>query len=222
MALAVDAVTTLEENSDSSHTASHTCSGADRLLLACIAHRMNGSEFISAITYNSVSMTAVPSSVLNNGIYRVSMYYLIAPDTGSNTFSITYSGGTYLGIGIGLISFAGAHQTVPLGTAVTASGTSSATSVTVSSSSEEIVVDVLNMVHNGTLSVGTGQTARWNDIDPGGFFKYAGSTEQGGASTTMSWSNTTSQAWVQAAVPVKPTAVVSAGNSSNLLLLGAG
>lgn len=55
----------------------------------------------------------------------------------------------------------------------------------------------------------------------------AGSTEPGASSTTMSWSNSTSQAWAIAAVPVKP---VSGGGGSfqaawavgsNILLRGA-
>jgi hypothetical protein len=221
MALAVDAVSSSENSAQTSLTWAHTCTGSNRLLLVGIVFYRNSNSAIDDVTYNGVSMDEVPSSTTNNGEYFVAVYSLVAPATGSNNIVVSMSGSAPFELSAGGISFTDAHQTVPLGTANTATGTSSAPSVTISSGTDQIVFANLAMLHNGTLSVGALQTSRWNDIGASGFLKYAGSTEPGDASTTMSWSNTTSQAWAITGVPVKPTTVASAGTGS-LLLLGVG
>ena len=201
---AVDSVSSFSSNGAGPFTWSHTCSGTDRLLRVTTSH-FDSSDTISSITYNGVALTAVPGGSTNNGQYYVTAYYLIAPDTGTHDIVVTVTGSVF-DFGAGAISYTDAHQTTPLGTAVTATGTSTTPSVTVSSAADELVDDGLVIIHGGTLSVGAGQTQRWNAIASSGFIKYAGSTEGGAASTTMSWSNSSSQTWAIVAVPIKPTA----------------
>ena len=201
---AVDNVSSFASNGAGPFTWSHTCSGSDRLLRVTTSH-FDSSDTISSITYNGVALTAVPGGSTNNGQYYVTAYYLIAPDTGTHDIVVTVTGSVF-DFGAGAISYTDAHQTTPLGTAVTATGTSTTPSVTVSSAADELVDDGLVIIHGGTLSVGAGQTQRWNAIASSGFIKYAGSTEGGAASTTMSWSNSSSQTWAIVAVPIKPTA----------------
>lgn len=212
MALAVDNVSSFASNGAGPFTWSHTCSGSDRLLRVTTSH-FDSSDTISSITYNGVALTAVPGGSTNNGQYYVTAYYLIAPDTGTHDIVVTVSGSVF-DFGAGAISYTDAHQTTPLGTAVTATGTSTTPSVTVSSAADELVDDGLVIIHGGTLSVGAGQTQRWNAIASSGFIKYAGSTEGGAASTTMSWSNSSSQTWAIVAVPIKP---VGGGGSSSII-----
>lgn len=204
MALAIDAVSSTSGNGAGPFSWSHTCSGSDRVLFVGISH-YDSNDTVSGVTYNSVAMTAVPSGATNNGQFYVSLWYLIAPATGSNTVSVSMTGSVF-DIGMAAISFTGSHQTTPYGTAVTATGSSTTPSVVASSASDEIVLDTLTIVHSGTLSVGADQTSRWNTNTANAFIKMAGSTEPGVASTTMSWSNSTSQDWAIVAVPVKPTA----------------
>lgn len=207
MALAIDAVSSTSGNGAGPFSWSHTCSGSDRVLFVGISH-YDSSDTVSGVTYNSVAMTAVPSGATNNGQFYVSLWYLIAPATGSNTVSVTFTGGVF-DFKAGSVSFTGADQTTPLGTAVTATGSSTTPSVTVTSATGEIVLDTLVIVHSGTLTVDGSQAQRWNGTGGSGFIKGGGSTESGAASTTMSWSNSTSQDWAIVGVPVKPVAASS-------------
>lgn len=201
---AVDSVSSFGSNGAGPFTWPHTCSGSDRLLRVTTSH-FDSSDTVTGVTYNGVALTAVPSGSTNNGQYYITAYYLIAPDAGTYDIVVTVSGSVF-DFGAGAVSYTDVHQTVPLGTAVTAVGTSTTPSVTVSSAADELVDDGLVIIHGGTLSVGAGQTQRWNAIASSGFIKYAGSTEGGAASTTMSWSNSSSQTWAIVAVPIKPTA----------------
>lgn len=207
----VDSVSNLSGSGAGPFTWAHTCSGADRLLRVTVSH-FDSNDAVTDITYNGVALTAVPSGATTNGQYWITAYYLIAPDTGTHDIVVTVSGNVF-DFGAGAISYNDVHQTVPLGTAVTATGTSTTPTVDVSSAADELVDDGLVIIHSGTLSVGAGQTQRWNAI-AGGFIKYAGSTEGGAASTTMSWSNSSSQAWAIVAVPIKP---VGGGGGSSII-----
>lgn len=201
MALAVDAIAS-GTGTGSSLTFSHTCAGVNRLLIVWVSY-FDSADTISSVTYNGVAMTAIPSGSAANGNYKIAGYYLIAPATGANNVVVTFSGAVS-DFGGGSISFTDAHQTTPLGTAVTATGTSTSPSVTVSSASGEFVADGLIIVHGGTLTVGGSQTQRWNAIATNGFIKYAGSTQGGAGAVSNTWSNSSSQVWAQGAVPVKP------------------
>lgn len=218
MALAVDAVSTMTGTGVGPFTWSHTCSGSNRVLKVDVMYYESG-DTISALTYNGVSMTVIPSSTVSNGQYTVTSYSLVAPATGSNTVSLTFTGSVFE-CSAGAISWTGADQSTPLGTAVTATGSSTTPSVTASSASGEVVADALIIVHSGTLSVDGSQTQRWNAIGNAGFTKYAGSTEDGAASVPMSWSNSTSQDWAISAVPVKP--VITASGIRQLSSTGVG
>lgn len=199
---AVDSVSSFGSYGVGPFTWAHTCSGSDRLLRVTTSH-FDSIDVVTGVTYNGVALTAVPGGSTNNGQYYVTAWYVLAPDTGTHNIVVTMSGNVF-DFGAGAISYTGVHQTVPLGTAVTATGTSTTPSVTVSSAADELVDDGLVIIHGDTLSVGAGQTQRWNAVAGSGFIKYAGSTEGGAASTTMSWSNTSSQTWAIVAVPIKP------------------
>lgn len=204
MELAIDAISSAH-GTGSSLTFAHTCSGLNRLLVVWVSY-FDSADAPTGATYNGVAMTAIPSSTAANGNYKIAGFYLIAPATGTNNIVVSFSG-AMSDMGAGAVSFTDAHQTTPLGTAVTATGTNTTPSVTVTTSAGEIVVDGLVIVHGGTLTVDGSQTQRWNSIASNGFQKYAGSTETAaGASTPMNWSNSSSQQWAIGAVPIKPVA----------------
>lgn len=219
MALAIEGVATATGSGSGPFTWSHTCSSTDRFLLIGVSY-YTAAATISALTYNGVALTVVPSSTVTIGQYTSTLYSLIAPDSGSNTVSITFTATVY-DFGAGAIAFSGAHQTTPLGTAATASNTSTTPSVNVTAASGELVIDTLTIVHTGTLTVGADQTQRWNGVSSIGHIKYASSSEDGVATTTMSWSNSTSQAWALSSVAVKPVASAAAG-VRQLCLTGVG
>lgn len=218
-ALAVDAVSSSACGACTSLSWSHTVSGSETVLVIGFSGYDTTPDVVTGVTYNGVAMTLIPSSSGTNGGHTVAFYGLIAPTTGTNTVVVSASG-TMTDLGAGAVSFTGAHQTTPFGTANTATGSSTAPSVNVSSAADEIVVDTLSIIHNGTLTVDGSQTQRWNAIGGFGFIKYGGSTETGAASTPMSWSNSTSQDWAISAVPVKPSG--AAGASGDALFFGIG
>lgn len=209
---AVDSVSNISSSGVGPFTLSHTCAGTDRLLRVNVMH-YDSSDDVSGVTYNGVALTPVPSGDATNGQYWLSAFYLIAPDTGTHDIIVTVTGSVF-DIGITAVSYINVHQSVPLGTAVTATGTSTAPSVTVSSASDELVDDGLIIVSSGSLTVGAGQTQHVNTPTSNAFIKYATSTEGGAASTVMSWTNGTSQAWAIMAVPIKP---VGGGGGSSII-----
>lgn len=212
MAIAFDAVSNLNGAPSSSLSWSHTCTGADRILIVGIAQR-NGRS-VTAITYNGVAMTLIGTS--GDTFTTISMYYLLAPATGANTISITFSSSDSDNNGMA-VSYTGVHQTTPLGTFVSASnpGSGSTTpSVTASSASGELVVDTVSVQSSATqsITVGSGQTQRNNVIGGATSSEVVGgmSEEAGAASVVMSWTAASSARWNIGAVPLKPSVAASA------------
>lgn len=222
-AVTFDATASGEGTSVSSISFPLTTSGSDRGLICGQSFYQNVDTSISGVTYNAASLTAVPSSVVGNGNYWVEQYYMAAPASGPNTVQVSTSGNPAFELSAGCVSATNVHQTTPVGTVTTGSGTSTTPSVTVTSATGELVVDTLIIVHSGTLTVGGGQTERWNDVGASGFTKYAGSTEPGAASTAMAWGNSSSQAWAMAGTPFKEVGGGGGGSMPRLLnLLGVG
>src|SRR5512136_2166382 len=111
----------------------------------------------------------------------------------------------------GGISYTGVDQTTPFGAAATAIGNGTAPTVTLSSAVGELVVDTAgirqNTTGNQTLTAGSGQTQRYNDVSgtaSNSNVRGAGSEKAGAASVTMSWTAASTGAWAIVAAPLKP------------------
>lgn len=216
MALAPDSSSTVRGVSVSSISWSHTCTGSNRYLAAFSSIYQIGTETTSSITYNSTAMTDKGS--IDNGAVNINGRELVAPATGSNTVAVTLSDGC-LGIVAGAMSFTDTHQSVPSGTAVTATGNSTTPSATVSSAATEYVIGTGSIGNANGVSLGADQSFGWSDIDTGGWHSSAGSYETGAASTTHSYSGT-SGVWSIIAWAVKPVSATS--TPRHFLLLGVG
>mgnify|MGYP003532056547 FL=1 len=190
-------------------TGAHTCSGSDRALCVNV-HIYDSGDSPTGVTYNGVALSFIGSA--SNGQYSVYQFYLIAPASGANTVSVTLSGPVF-DVGVSVVSMTGVHQSTAIGTSASASGSDTTPTVDVSSAVSDLVLDGLVMVHSGTLSVGAGQTARVNAVTGNAFIKYASSTEDGASTTTMSWSNTTSQAWAIMSTPFKSSSGAPPGQA---------
>ena len=208
MAVEFDSSSSVSAAGAGPHTVSHTCSGSDRLLVVCIAF-YHHTAVVTALTYNGVALTRLGN--FSDFQYNSEIWYLVNPASGANTLSLEFSGG-HFGMGLMGLSFTGVDQTTPMAGYVSGSGTSTTPSVVASSGTDEMVVDSLCITHSGTLSVGAGQTSRLNAISSSGTIKYAASTEPGVSSTTMSWSNSTSQGWVYSAGVIKPAGSSPSGH----------
>lgn len=181
----------------------HTFSGSDRR--AIIGIGVNGSQTITGVTIGG-SSTGVTLLMQTNavGTYGVTLFDVVAPASGSQTIEATASGSTSLRGAC--ISFHTAHQS-SIGAAVGArenSAPSDPATVTATTASGEIVVDVV-ITGSSTITVGANQDSTSTEADGagGGSFSFGMSTQAGADGGVMSWTHS-STFWAIGAVSVKP------------------
>lgn len=155
MAIAYDA--TSKSTFTTNPSWSHTCTGDDRILVV-VAGAV--SDNISGITYNSVALTQITETTYPGaGHAGLSIWYLVAPATGSNTIAVSSSSAC----GAVAVSYTGVKQTgVPDSSNVNnnAVGTNSlTTSTTVVASNCWLVGGASDNAGTGA-SGGTGTTLR--------------------------------------------------------------
>mgnify|MGYP004447524035 CR=1 len=146
-ALAFDAASGDTGTEVSSITFSHTCSTTSHRLLVVSVNLAAYPEnpTVTSVTYDGDAMTEGGTiAYLNN--HRTSLYYKVAPATGTNDVVITPAA-TYDVIIGGSVSFVGVNQSTPFGTFATSSAgniddssTPSYATTTVSSAADEIMV----------------------------------------------------------------------------------
>ena len=112
----------------------------------------------TSVTYGGTPLTLAGEAV--NGTVRTELWYLVAPPTGSHSVVVTSPVAT--DVTASSISFTGVNQTTPLGTLVSAIGTSTTPSVTANTILGEPVVDIMGAVGTTTPTVaGATQTLRY-------------------------------------------------------------
>ena len=110
-AIALDATSNSgAKSSVSSYSWSHTCTGANGILVVGDSHyNPFGDKTVTGITFNADALTPIRSDVTGN--VRTSLYFMVAPDTGGEyTVAVTLSASVNGAIG-GAISYTGAAQT---------------------------------------------------------------------------------------------------------------
>ncbi|MFQ5918475.1 MAG: hypothetical protein ACE5I4_00345, partial [Thermoplasmata archaeon] len=158
--------------------------------------------FTSDVTYNGVGLMQLINYSEAGDNAHVEMWYLVAPATGTNSVVITHSGANDV-VG-GATSWTGVDQSTPFGPTATADGTASPATVDVTSASNEVVLDVVAVRNAATMTVGAGQTQRWNlgvGVMDGG-----GSSEAGAATVAMSWTLTGTFEWAIGGASLRPVA----------------
>lgn len=180
----------------SSLSYTHVCNGGNKSLLVLyvsLGQTTSDAGLSLSATYAGVSMTSVLGPIHSGGATRgfVQMFRLVAPAPGANTVSITVTGGT-ADLTAASISFNNVNQTTPIQNATSATGSSTAPSVTVTSATGNVVIDALGVGSNITA---TGKTFRsyknLNLLSAGG--NGATSISSGAASVTMSYTVVTDQ-----------------------------
>lgn len=192
--VAFDAAASANEgpNSDGSLTVSLTTTGSDRGLVAGVSveDALGSGATVSSVTYAAVTMASEGSA--DGGAPIADMRSLINPASGANNLVCTLTTVVW-GLACGGVSFTGVNQTDMMAAAATATGTSTAPSVDVPSvASGEMVVDIVS--GEDSVTVGAGQTQRWNEFNSG-VVTGAQSTETGTGTITMSWTLASSTAW---------------------------
>lgn len=88
-------------------------SGSNRLLIVAVGtvNSGTGSADITSVTYNSVGLTQANTTGASTD--RASIFYLIAPDTGTHDIVVTPTGGAD-GVQVAAYSIQGADQTTPI------------------------------------------------------------------------------------------------------------
>jgi hypothetical protein len=200
-AVQVDAVSS-DSTTGISITIPHTTSGSNRLMLVGVSFNNDNLETVTGITYNSVPLTLVGTAT-NSDDARIEIWRLIAPDTGTYDVVVTFSADLLQEGFAGVVTFTGVDQTTPLGTFASAAADGITATVDVSSATGELVFDTVATEYPSSISVGAGQTERWNIVLTSSIG--AGSTEPGAGTVTMSWTlEAAGDHWAIGAVPIKP------------------
>jgi hypothetical protein len=198
---AIDATSSGSDTNTSSISENHTCTGSKRLLVVGVTSQDTSTADPTGVTYNSVSMTKA-GSVTNSNV-TASIWYLVNPASGENSIVVSV-GFTANVLDIGALSLTGIDQSAPVGTAVTATGTSTTPSVTSNATvAGEVVFDCMALNDNTAATVHTSQT-QISQHSPGVNHRSGTSRELATTtSTTMSWTLGGSEAWGIVALPIK-------------------
>ncbi|MBI3030219.1 MAG: PQQ-binding-like beta-propeller repeat protein [Candidatus Rokubacteria bacterium] len=220
--IAVDSSSSCTPTSANSFTWSHTTSGVDRVLIVGVALRNPNSQTVSSVTYAGTSLTQVLAR--DNGTsVRIEIWRLVGPALGTNNVVVSYASGVSAKTACGAVSLTGVDQSNPIDATNSATGTSLAPSVTVTTVTNYAwVIDGIAFRSTGnakpTGTAGGGQTERWSGYTEGGGsdpnIRGKGSTEgpkNPAGSVVMDWSldGSTSVDWAAAGVALKPDACPS-------------
>jgi hypothetical protein len=216
MAIALD----LDSNANSGSTTvssliwSHTCSGANRILLVGIAYT-GSSATISSVTYNGVAMTALfGTPIAATSALHVQIFYLLAPATGANNIVVTPS--ITASIYGGAASFTGVDQSAPSNTN-SGIGTTLSPSVSLTTVNDNAwIFDTIGMASAvTTLTAGGSQIQDFNQFDATpnrtGAGSHLATTTHGAYSMAWTESGSIARAWGQGVVELKPAAAGALG-----------
>ena len=170
-------------------------------LAFCDLNTGGGTDF-SGMTWNGSALTQLQTH-LDSSTTRVSIWYKKAPAAG--TFNMVATATNDLNTTCHVLTLTGVDQTTTFGTAVTGNSTNSVPSVTVTTASGELVVDIVGWNVSAGTAAGANQTQR--DIARTvGSTTSSISTQAGVDGGVMSWVQNGTAGWVQIAVPVKAAA----------------
>jgi hypothetical protein len=185
-------------------TNSITCAGSDRLLV--VVYSIGDSDLansvVTSMTLGGTSLTkAWGTNDTASTWVRNELWYLVAPPTGAQNLIVSYfNTGIDQGF-IGWVNLTNVNQSTPLGTVVTASGSSTTPSVSVSSATGDLVISSVASDSDANITASTGAIVQVVNV-LGGDTCHGIATNAGAASVTMSWS-TQNQLWTIGGVSIK-------------------
>lgn len=205
----VDNTTSADDNDVSSVSLSHTINSANsnRLLMVGISTKEKNQDPTDvSVTYQTQTLTLLAEQANNNkgdkNDGQAFVFYLKNPPTGSGNVVVTFNNTQEKGVVVGATSFYDVEQTSTFGSVAQAGDDNTNPSVSVTSSSGDLIYDMLSYKKSGTVTPGAGQVKefdRRNDEMRG-----ASSLETAtGPSTTMSWTGD-NEKWGLIAVAIKP------------------
>lgn len=205
MAVAVQASNFVTGDFVSSINCNVTVGGSNKVMVASMGAR---DVLISSASGGGATWAVVPNTAATN-TFRTVLWRGIAPTDGAQTITATFANADGTSLSLGAVQFTGADQTTPCQDGATATGTSTAPSVTVlNTTADDFVIDCAGHggVGGATGSPGTGQTEVGTSVEG-----YAGiSTQDGADGGVMSWSSSESLAWAISACRVVAASVAGA------------
>ena len=188
---------------------SHTVSGSNTYLVIVVGEQNGAGRVVSSIDVAGSAASLIARNTTS--IYKGELWGIKAPTSG--TITVTFSG-TVDDAVANSTNYTGVDQTAPLGTAASATGTSTTPSVAVSSAADELVVDCIFHNDTDTMCPDGSQIGRWHGIPPMNDGGLGHSNEAGDTSVTMSWLMSGSEPWTIVGVPLKPVAVAVSGTAT--------
>jgi MYXO-CTERM domain-containing protein len=203
--------------SGASVTFNHTVTGTpDQFLLVGVGVRSSGVS-VSAVTFGGAPLALLVSASAG-GYCRSELWGLVAPAPGTASILVTLSAGNSDSIAAA-VSYAGVDGRSAVATSAATHGTRGSVSLSLTSASNEVVVDSVCGGANSapTSSPGPGQTQRWNRTS--GSLMLAGSDRPGAASVAMTWTLSVPAAlgWSIAAVALRPAPAPSGPDAATAL-----
>lgn len=183
-------------------TSSHTIGDYnDRFVTASVFCNDATETTPASVTYAGVAMTQLGTTTTVDGDTSLSLWYLDAePAVGAGDCVATY-GSACDKISVGVMSFYNVNQTAPLNTFNSAAASSTLPSVTITSTSGDMVFDALGVADTAhTITIGAGQTQRYD-----GSPSISGSTKRAvSSSTTMSATLNATRSWIIMGAALQP------------------
>lgn len=211
-----------EEGGDGVISFSHTATGSDLgIFVGGGSADASGPNSSTGATYDGTSLTEAWDLTWGSfsGVYGYHWPGGSSPPTGTVTVTQTTSTTSPERHACGVISMTGVDQTTPVGTAVSANGSTSPATVTVTGlATDGMVVDTMLTDFNSTITVGADQT-QWETQTPsfgGVSVHFRQSTQSSNDGGVMSWtlggSSSNGIGWGMGAIEFKP---VTAGGGVN-------
>lgn len=176
-------------------TSDWTPSGSNLVIIAKISYR-NSTDRIDRVRWIksgglSTDMVYLRDDV--NGDARSAIYYLANPIAEERSILVNFS--TSVRAAISGSSYTGVDQTTPFSSNAGNNGTDASPTVTVTSSSDEMVIDALAQVSAGPDAATAAHTERANLAATGGGTDTRHASQEKLNATTMSWSMGDSDNW---------------------------
>lgn len=219
--VAIDTSVSVSGNSVGSLTTGNmTVAGTDRVGVAAVMWRQTGID-VSSVTIATVAASAVTGAAATNatGNTEAAIWCAIAPSTGSQTASVTFSNTWGNDLALIVSTYTGADQTTPCQNGNAATGNDTAATVTVASAAaDDIVVDaVIALATAISIAVDANQTSI-AEFEPNGSTRSGSSYQDGADGGVMSWTLGATAQWSIAAARVVAAAAAGGGPCLGSLL----
>jgi uncharacterized repeat protein (TIGR01451 family) len=204
--------------------------GVNRLMLVGVSMNITNSPTagVVSVTYNGAGLSFVGGHNDAGGTRRVEMWYMVAPATGNRNVvvNVNIPAAATVGVVVGVTTFTGADQNVPLGTFVSGDGAAGGfAQLDIPGVVNGMVIDTLATGGDQTVNVGLGtQVQQWNlnsgntaNPDVTGW----GSTRSGAPSVPVSETFSGTSNWSLGGVGINPsTADIGVTTSVSAVPLG--